>query len=268
MTHPETQHRRPRLIRSPHSLKIAKVRQQYPVSLSRYIAAITSLPPRLTRPPSPTLCADQKPPAGLPSISRTNIKLLPHAVLSCDNSRCSGAHTNVIAQLSPAIHRSIRGRHGHLRPAARARHRLWHGSKAEELTAYYGVAPSILEGVIDQWLQRTARCTPSSDTRPVLDVGAGKGVALLLASQFPFAAVEGVELNCSLARIAQSNIDLWLPTQGSPLAPITLHHADATTHTLPTTPTLAFLFHPFESCPEAFPQAHRSASRSHLTLST
>jgi SAM-dependent methyltransferase len=120
------------------------------------------------------------------------------------------------------------------------------GAKQEELTAYYGVAPSILEGVIDQWLQRTAPLH-SIERYTFLDVGAGKGRALLLASQFPFAAVEGVELNCSLARIAQSNVDIWLrDSKASPLAPITLHHADATTHPLPKTPTLAFLFHPFE----------------------
>jgi hypothetical protein len=70
---------------------------------------------------------------------------------------------------------------------------------------------------------------------------------MLLASQFPFLRVEGVELNPLLATIAQANIDLWRndPFANS-LAPLTLHHADATTHPLPAAPTLAFLFHPFE----------------------
>jgi len=118
-------------------------------------------------------------------------------------------------------------------------------AKVEELTAYYGVAPSILHGLLDLWLQRTA---PQPIEKTVfLDIGAGKGRAMLLASQFPFLRVEGVELNPHLAAIAQANIDLWRndPLANS-LAPLTLHHADATTHPLPAAPTLAFLFHPFE----------------------
>jgi SAM-dependent methyltransferase len=118
-------------------------------------------------------------------------------------------------------------------------------AKLSELTAYYGVAPSILHGLLDIWLQRTA---PQPIERTVfLDIGAGKGRALLLASQFPFLRVEGVELNADLARIANANISLWHnDLQANVLSPLTLHHADATTHPLPLEPTLAFLFHPFE----------------------
>jgi SAM-dependent methyltransferase len=118
-------------------------------------------------------------------------------------------------------------------------------AKVEELTAYYGVAPSILHGLLDTWLHRTSP-QPIQNT-VFLDIGAGKGRALLLASQYPFLRIEGVELNPTLARIAQANISLWSnDPQANPLAPITLHHADATTHPLPPQPTLAFLFHPFE----------------------
>jgi len=119
------------------------------------------------------------------------------------------------------------------------------GVKVEELTAYYGVAPSILHGLLDIWLDRTS---PEPIEKTVfLDVGAGKGRAMLLASQFPFLRVEGVELNAELAHIAQSNIALWRNDPlAEALAPLTLHHADATKHPLPTESTLAFLFHPFE----------------------
>ena len=116
-----------------------------------------------------------------------------------------------------------------------------------ELTAYYGVAPSILEALLDIWLQRAA--PPQSIERyTFLDVGAGKGRAILIASAYPFASVEGIELNESLADIAQANIALWYDDpETAPLAPIVLHHADATKHPLPRTPTVAFLFHPFEA---------------------
>jgi SAM-dependent methyltransferase len=118
-------------------------------------------------------------------------------------------------------------------------------AKVEELTAYYGVAPSILHGLLDIWLHRTH---PQPIERTVfLDIGAGKGRAMLLASQFPFLRVEGVELNPTLATIAQANISLWHnDLAANALAPLALHHADATRHPLPPEPTLAFLFHPFE----------------------
>jgi hypothetical protein len=119
------------------------------------------------------------------------------------------------------------------------------GAIVAELTAYYGVAPSILHGLLDTWLYRT-HPTPIEQT-VFLDIGAGKGRAMLLASQFPFLRVEGVELNASLANIALSNIALWANApHANALAPLTLHHADATRHPLPNAPTLAYLFHPFE----------------------
>jgi SAM-dependent methyltransferase len=126
------------------------------------------------------------------------------------------------------------------------------GIPVEELTAYYGIAPSILQGIIDMWLQRTTTAQTPNPTRNIertvfLDVGAGKGRALMLASQHPFLRVEGVELNADLVRTAAANIALWQNDPASDaLAPIALHHADATKHPLPAEPTLAFLFHPFE----------------------
>jgi SAM-dependent methyltransferase len=118
-------------------------------------------------------------------------------------------------------------------------------ARVEELTAYYGVAPSILHGLLDIWLYRT---NPQPIEKTVfLDIGAGKGRAMLLASQYPFLRVEGVELNEPLANIARANISLWHnDLRANALAPLHLHHADATTNPLPKEPTLAFLFHPFE----------------------
>ena len=70
---------------------------------------------------------------------------------------------------------------------------------------------------------------------------------MLLASQFPFLRVEGIELNPSLAAIAHANISQWRKSvQSESLSSLELHHADATTHPLPIEPTVAFLFHPFE----------------------
>lgn len=120
------------------------------------------------------------------------------------------------------------------------------GIAPEDLTAYYGVAPSILHGVIDLWLRD---CHPEQpiDRTVFFDVGAGKGRAMMLASQHPFLRVEGVELNTDLAAIARRNLKLWEhDATAEPLAPLVLHQGDATLLPLPPEPTLAYLFHPFE----------------------
>ena len=121
------------------------------------------------------------------------------------------------------------------------------GFAPEDLTAYYAVAPSILHSVIDLWLRECSPPAPIEQT-VFLDIGAGKGRAMLLASQYPFLRVEGIELNPALAATTQSNIAIWrTDPHAEALAPLLLHQADATRHPLPPEPTLAYLFHPFEA---------------------
>jgi SAM-dependent methyltransferase len=117
---------------------------------------------------------------------------------------------------------------------------------AADLTAYYGIAPSILRALLDLWL-RELHPLASIERTVFLDVGAGKGRAMLVASEYPFLRVEGVELNPKLVDIAHRNISLWESTQQSTmLAPLVLHEDDATRLPLPQEPLLAHLFHPFE----------------------
>jgi hypothetical protein len=118
------------------------------------------------------------------------------------------------------------------------------------VTAYYGVAPSILRTLIDLW--RATNPLHPIDHYTFLDFGAGKGRAMLVASEFSFHQIIGIELNPTLADIAQLNLDRWIAshaadTTAPPLAPIHLYEQDALTFDLPGTPTLAFLFHPFEA---------------------
>jgi SAM-dependent methyltransferase len=118
------------------------------------------------------------------------------------------------------------------------------------VTAYYGVAPSILRTLIDLW--RATNPPHPIQHYTFLDIGAGKGRAMLVASELPFHQIIGIELNPTLADIAQSNLDHWLATHSTdstapPLAPIRLYEQDALTFDLPHTPTVAFLFHPFEA---------------------
>jgi hypothetical protein len=114
------------------------------------------------------------------------------------------------------------------------------------ITAYYAIAPSILEGVIDLWLQSDPPFP--IDRYTYLDVGAGKGRSMLTASQHPFHQVVGIEINPQLAAIARANMNAFAasPAAGA-LAPVTLLEGDALEVPLPETPTVAMLFHPFEA---------------------
>jgi hypothetical protein len=118
------------------------------------------------------------------------------------------------------------------------------------VTAYYGVAPSILRTLINLWRATNPPHPISHYT--FLDIGAGKGRAMFIASELPFHQVIGIELNPTLADTAQLNLDRWLAAHAAdatapPLAPIRLYEQDVLTFDLPRTPTLAFLFHPFEA---------------------
>ena len=114
------------------------------------------------------------------------------------------------------------------------------------ITAYYAVAPSILTALLDLWLR-------SKPHAPIgrfsfLDIGAGKGRALLSAATYPFLQAIGIELNPALAHIARINIEVFTTADTSPaLTQISLTEADAIDAPLPATPILAFLFHPFEA---------------------
>lgn len=120
----------------------------------------------------------------------------------------------------------------------------------EHMTAYYGVAPSILRALIGHWRESVPPYPIHSYT--FIDVGAGKGRAVMVASEFRFRKVIGIELNPEMAANARQNLEHWTrahsedPTAAS-VAPIELFEQDALDFDLPGTPTLLFLFHPFEA---------------------
>jgi SAM-dependent methyltransferase len=79
-----------------------------------------------------------------------------------------------------------------------------------------------------------------------IDIGSGKGRALLLASQFGFRRIIGVELLPELDQVARENI-LQFEQHGE-TSRIELICGDATTFCLPVEPMVIFLFNPL---PEA-----------------
>ena len=131
-----------------------------------------------------------------------------------------------------------------------AKHLVTGHANDEHVTAYYGVAPSILRSLIAQWRETIPPHPISSYT--FIDIGAGKGRGLLVASEYHFRRVIGIELNPALAAIARQNVDHWIRTRAAdptsaPLAPIQVLEQDALDFEFPATPTLLFLFHPFEA---------------------
>ncbi len=79
-----------------------------------------------------------------------------------------------------------------------------------------------------------------------VDLGCGKGRVILVASEYPFKEVIGVEISSELSAIARSNSARYQPPkrQGTP---IRVENVDATSFGFPTTNLVLHLYHPFES---------------------
>jgi len=76
-----------------------------------------------------------------------------------------------------------------------------------------------------------------------LDIGSGKGRALLMASAYPFQRILGIELLPELNDIAEDNI-LRFPSSEQRCKRVEAICADATTFPFPADPLVVYLFHP------------------------
>ncbi len=77
-----------------------------------------------------------------------------------------------------------------------------------------------------------------------IDLGCGKGRAVLMASEFGFREVVGVELHAALAKTAEANIAMWTAA-GRAVCPVRIVCQDATEFVFPQGASLVYLFHPF-----------------------
>ena len=77
-----------------------------------------------------------------------------------------------------------------------------------------------------------------------IDLGSGKGRTLLMASDYPFRRIVGVELLPSLNEIAEQNMAQYRSESQKCFA-LESVCADATTFNLPAEPLLIYLFNPF-----------------------
>jgi SAM-dependent methyltransferase len=103
-------------------------------------------------------------------------------------------------------------------------------------TIYIAAQPSII---------RQALATiPDPQHCHFLDLGCGKGRPLLVATEFGFAAIVGVELSPTLARVARRNADVF-PRMHPDRTPIVVLVGDALAHELPAEKLVIFLYNPF-----------------------
>lgn len=104
-------------------------------------------------------------------------------------------------------------------------------------SAYYGISPSgfkqMMEALALDWQRFT-----------FVDLGSGKGRALLLASRFPFRKIVGVEIAPELSEIAVANIQRFAAPwrRGGEIEAYT---GDAAEFAYPAGPFVLFLYQPF-----------------------
>jgi len=109
-------------------------------------------------------------------------------------------------------------------------------------TAYYGMAPSRFRQVMQRWIADNSH--PAIENYSFIDLGCGKGRAVLMASEFGFRQAIGVELHSGLAKIAEANLARWM-TDGHIAFPLKIVRQDAADFEFPSGACLLYLFHPF-----------------------
>lgn len=81
-----------------------------------------------------------------------------------------------------------------------------------------------------------------------IDLGSGKGRTLMMASEYPFRRIVGVELLPALNQVARENLALY-ESDSRKCNDIESVCGDATTFPLPATPLVIYLFNPFPELP-------------------
>jgi SAM-dependent methyltransferase len=101
---------------------------------------------------------------------------------------------------------------------------------------YAGSQPSIVRLAL--------RTLPALETYSFVDLGSGKGRVLIIASEFPFKTIIGVECSPSLAAVGRRNVEL-VRRRFPKRVPVRIEIDDATTFRLPSGNLVVFLYNPF-----------------------
>ena len=114
------------------------------------------------------------------------------------------------------------------------------GSRKDLFNAgYFGVAPSAFRQILH-------RLQLDFEKYTFVDLGSGKGRALLIASEYPFRAIVGVELSPQLHAIAIANIAIYRGA-AQRCRDIRSVEGDATEYSFPDGPLVVYLWNPFEA---------------------
>ena len=110
------------------------------------------------------------------------------------------------------------------------------GPNRDEGNTYEGVDPVLLR-------ERIAALGIDFPQYTFIDLGCGKGRALLIAAQFPFRQVRGVEFAPALHAIAEKNIAVYRGPRRC--CDVRADLADAAEYPVPDGPLVVFLYNPF-----------------------
>ena len=115
-----------------------------------------------------------------------------------------------------------------------------------ELQALEGELADYLSGpVCPAFFDEIVRHLPIAPSRlTFVDVGAGKGRAVMLAHRHGFRRLVGLEFSADLITIARKNVALFARSTGRPVD-VEWAHADAALYAYPDEPSVLFLNNPF-----------------------
>jgi SAM-dependent methyltransferase len=111
-------------------------------------------------------------------------------------------------------------------------------------TAYHGAPPARFREALKRWEETPG--TGAVGEYTFVDMGCGKGRAVLMASEMPFREVLGVELNAGLVAVAERNLQRW-DELGLRQCPSRVLQGDAAEFLLPEAPLLVYLYNPFRA---------------------
>jgi SAM-dependent methyltransferase len=106
----------------------------------------------------------------------------------------------------------------------------------DHIVPYAGCVPSVLRWAIES--------LSAVDGATFLDIGCGKGRALIVASEYAFARLIGIELNPEVAALGRMNARR-VARRHPDRAPIEIRTGDASAPDLPDGDLVVFMYHPF-----------------------
>jgi SAM-dependent methyltransferase len=91
-----------------------------------------------------------------------------------------------------------------------------------------------------------ANCEVDFESTAFVDMGSGKGRVVLIASEYAFRRVIGVEASEHLCQIARTNAEIYRRS-GADTAPIEIVNADATKFDIPADASFFYFYEPFST---------------------